>query len=602
MYTALLKTLEDLRQRTARFRRVSLHLHSPDSKDWASLGGDATKNNRQVFLADDGAARFLKELQPNWDLVAVTDHMKCGYACRLSEATSSKDDCIVLPGMELNFKPDAALGCIRIHLLVVFPEKATKEDFAKILPSSIPCDDRRTGQEDIEGISLKEFVKKVHEHKGICIAAHVESNQGIRKRFRQTAVETLKLFSDADENDIEKANDVPESLRSYLVESGIDAVEIHSVAKSCHYRWTSQYNGKSFWIPTVLTHDAHCIEDFGKTDRTTHIKMTHRSLQGLKDALAFPDTRIRFPDNLPKAPNPRLLGIQIKGSDTSFFEDVTIAFAENLNCLIGVRGSGKSTAVEALRYAFGYNRTLNEVGKSLETSVREMQAANLTGSVIRVIYRMTSGEERILQATFDSKENYSTKVYSASGDFVDIPDVEASGDFPLRLYGWSEVETLGRSPARQRDLLDRLVPEIVPALKRRQQARTDLLSNRTIIQKHIQDLRTAYQANDGAIRRFNEYKSDFDKQNTADVKTLFSSLDLVNAKKSLLKQLQANATAILEELHRHNSTTLQADVTELLEAGSQELRDWWHGEESRRLNSLQPNRMSRNTSSKQLTA
>ncbi len=201
MYTELLKLLDDLKKRTARFRRVSLHLHSPDSKDWATLGGDITRNSREAFFADGGAASFLKELQPHLDLVAVTDHMKCGYACKLSEATSAKDDCIVLPGMEINFKPDAALGAIRIHLVVIFPEKSTKEDFAKILPPSIPCDDKRTGQEEVEGIALKDFVKQVHDHKGICIAAHVENSQGIRKRFRQTAMETLKMFSDADEKD-----------------------------------------------------------------------------------------------------------------------------------------------------------------------------------------------------------------------------------------------------------------------------------------------------------------------------------------------------------------------------------------------------------------
>ena len=583
MYTSLLKTLEGLRQRTACFRRVSLHLHSPDSKDWATFGCDKAKNSREAFFAVDGKSLFLNELRPHFDLVAITDHMKCGYACSLSEDTFGKDACIVLPGMEINFKPDAALGGIRIHLIVIFPENSTKEDFSKVLPSSIPCDDKRTGQEDVVGITLKDFIKKIHDHKGICIAAHVESNQGIRKRFRQTAVETLKLFSDADEKDLEKDNDVSDSLRNYLIESGLDALEIHSADKSCHYRWATQYNGKPFWIPTLLTHDAHCVEDFAKPDHVTHIKMTERSLQGLKDALSFPDTRIRFPNNLPEAPNPRLLGIQIKGNGESFFEDLTVAFAENLNCLIGVRGSGKSTVVEALRYTFGYNRTLGEVGKSLETSIKEMQAANLAGSVIRVVYRTISGVERILQSTYDGKEVYSTKVYSASGEFVDIPDVEASGDFPLRLYGWSEVETLGRSAARQRDLLDRLIPEIVPVIKRRQELRNDLRANRSLIQRQIQEVKTAYQANDRAIRRYNEYKADFDKQNTLEVKDIFSSLDLANAKKALLKQLKVNGDALIKELEKHFEATLLSDVHELLAAGSQELRDWWHGEESKKL-------------------
>jgi energy-coupling factor transporter ATP-binding protein EcfA2/DNA-directed RNA polymerase subunit F len=583
MYEALLTELEALRRRTARFRRVTLHLHSPDSKDWAR-GGDKEANSRDKFFEEGGASLFLSELRPHFDLVGVTDHMKCGYGCKLSQAAASDNECIVLPGMEVNFRPDAALGSIRIHLIVVLPEGATKEHFAKILPPSIPSDAQRTGNEDVEGVDIREFTRSVRDLDGICIAAHVESEQGIRKRFRQTAVETLKLFSDGDEADLEKDNAVSESLREYLIESGIDAVEIHSADKSCHYRWESKKNNKTFWMPTLLTSDAHCVEDFARKDRVTHIKMTHRTIQGLKDALSFPETRIRFPDNLPAAPNPRLLGIQIKGNDESFFEDTTIAFAENLNCLIGVRGSGKSTVVEALRYAFGYNRTLSEVGKSLEGGIRAMQQANLPGCTVRVVYRTTGEHVRILQATYDPKEDYSAKVYSSSGDFIDVPNVEKSGDYPLRLYGWSEIETLGREPSKQRDLLDKLVPEIAPAIERKNDIRAQLRTNRTVIQQNIQEVKNAYGANDGAIRRFREYKADFDKQNTSDVKSIFSALDVVNEKKALLTHLKTNAQSVAGELQEMGTLSVQSDLKDMLKAGSQELRDWWYGEESKRLN------------------
>lgn len=583
MYEKLLSDLDTLRQQTARFRRVTLHLHSPDSKDWAR-NGDKELNCKDKFFTDNGVVLFLNELRPHFDMVGVTDHMKCGYACKLSRATAGADDCIVLPGMEVNFKPDAALGAIRIHLVVILPQNSTKEDFAKIFPASIPSDDQRTGNEDVEGVDIREFTKRVHDLDGICIAAHVESDQGIRRRFRQTAVETLKLFSDEDGTDIEKQNDVQGNLKEYLIQSGIDAVEIHTADKSCHYRWQTTGSGQPFWIPTLLTSDAHCVEDFARENRVTHIKMTERSIKGLKDAMDFPETRIRFPENLPVAPNPRLLGIQIKGTDDSFFEDVTVAFAENLNCLIGVRGSGKSTLVEALRYAFGYNRTLGEIGKSLEVSIREMQQANLAGCNIRIVYQTTDEQIRVLQTTFDSKEDYSTKVYTSDGDFIDVPDVEKSGDFPLRLYGWSEIETLGREPSKQRDLLDRLIPEIAPAIQRREDVRSQLRTNRAVIQQHLHEVQNAYVSNDGVIRRFREYKADFDKQNTPDVKTIFSALDVANEKRTLLKQLKTNAESVIEELKELGALSVQSDLEEMLEAGSQQLRDWWHGEGSKRLN------------------
>jgi ABC-type cobalamin/Fe3+-siderophores transport system ATPase subunit len=584
MYTGLLTQLEALRQRTARFRRVTLHLHSPDSHDWAKCVGDKAKNDRVKFIDSSGAELFLKELQPHFDLVSITDHMKCGYACQLSSTSSKYRDCVVLPGMEVNFRPDAALGIIRIHLIVILPENSTKESFAKLFHSqSFPPDDNCTGQEEVVGMTLKEFVKEVENQKGICIAAHVDNKQGIRCRFRQTAVETIKMFSEGNGAELEKEHDIADSLREFIFGSGVHAVEIHTLATADHYRWISNIDNKEKWIPTILTSDAHCIEDFTKLDRVTHIKMTDLSIQGLKDALSFPETRIRFPKNLPELPNPRLLGIQISGNQDSFFEDVTVAFAENLNCLIGVRGSGKSTVVEALRYAFGYNNTLSEL-KSLESSIREMQIANLSGSTIKVVYRTKSGEERILQATYDKKEDYTTKVYSNTGEFIDVPNVEASGDYPLRLYGWSEIETLGRDPSRQRDLLDRLIPDIFPIIKRRLSIRDELHSNRSVINRCIEDVKTAFVANDNQIRRYNEYKTDFEKLNTNDVKTIFSALDIANQKNKLLKLLKSNAESLVTELGKIGTVSLKSDLNELLESGTQELRDWWHVVESKRLN------------------
>ena len=35
-----------------------------------------------------------------------------------------------------------------------------------------------------------------------------------------------------------------------------------------------------------------------------------------------------------------------------FFDEFVIEFAEGLNCIIGARGTGKTTALEALRLAF----------------------------------------------------------------------------------------------------------------------------------------------------------------------------------------------------------------------------------------------------------
>ena len=94
--------------------------------------------------------------------------------------------------------------------------------------------------------------------------------------------------------------------------------------------------------------------------------MAEPSFDALCEALKFPDLRVRFTTGLPTAKPPRLLGLRIvghKGTDNTFFDDTVLGFSDNLTCLIGPRGCGKSAMIDGLRYLMGYNRTLNQIPK-----------------------------------------------------------------------------------------------------------------------------------------------------------------------------------------------------------------------------------------------
>ena len=586
MYRGLIEEINNLKQRTARFRKVALHIHSIDSYDWArGITCDKQSNSRDLLKSEDGKNRFIQKLESNFDLCAITDHMKCGYSTALSMGALQNEKVVVLPGMEVNFKPEAALGNIRIHLLVILEAGASNEDFARLFEgqTEIPNDQDRRGNEEIKDISLNEFIERVHNNGGICIAAHVDSEKGIRCRFRQTARETLRLFSSESLEQQEQENNIGENLKEYLFNSHIDAIEIHNSSSTPHYCWISEINGQKKWIPTVLTFDAHCIEHFNRPDRISYLKMTNLNLNGLKDSLKFPDTRIRFPSNLPDPPCPTLMGIRISGDESSFFENLTVTFAENLNCIIGVRGSGKSTLVEALRYVFGYNRSLGDIGV-LAKPIKELQNANLCGCLIQIAYLQSNGDIRILSSTFDGKSDYTTKVYTQEGDFCEVADVESCGEYPLRLFGWSEIETLGRDHRRQRELLDRLMPELNPKLEQRNELRKELKRNRNLIDKAITELKLAYEQNDNEITRYTEFKTDFNNLNTEDVKTLFAELDLEKEKRAVLVQVYENANHIKDDLTSSDRKWLYSDLNEILDKGSDDLRNWWLGEESKELN------------------
>lgn len=577
-YHDLLTTLDSLRKRTARFRRVALHLHSPDSHDW-NRTGDKALNDRERLRAVGGETEFINALKHHFDLVVVTDHMKCSYASRVSNATRCEPDFLVLPGMEVNIHAEAAISCSRLHVLAVLPEGATAEGFSRLFAglNGIPDDASRTGNEEVSGLRLAEWISRVHAENGLCVAAHVNSQQGIRHHFRQTGADIIRLLTIDPNTRNEQEKDLSDELKEYLLGVRFDAIEIAKAADKRHYRWTSTVKGHEVAIPVTMQLDAHCIEDFARPDRVTWIKMTTLSLKGLRDALKFPETRIRFASDLPTPPSPRLLGLEIVGDSVSLFEKERIAFAENLNCLIGPRGSGKSTIVEALRFVFGYNRTLRELDATnkLSERIREMQKANLSGCLIRVVYQTQAGDKRVLEATYDHQEDYATNVFGTDGEQLPVADVEKSGDYPLRLFGWSEIETLGRDTSRQRDLLDRLVPELPTAKQERDALREQLRANRKDVEKIANELKVLFARQNGLIRRYSEHKAAFEKLNTDEVKKHFADLDLAQMKGQVLQLIQKNVDSFATKVQELDIAALREGLDDILTPAPQTLRDWW---------------------------
>jgi ABC-type cobalamin/Fe3+-siderophores transport system ATPase subunit len=578
MYADFLEELRKLRLRTARFRRVALHVHSPDSHDWAKCECDKIANERSQFCEDEsGLDRFIAKLDPHFDCVAVSDHMKCGLAADLAARTLGSDDLLILPGMEVNLQLEPILNGSRIHVLAIFPEGTDTHHISQLFEgmSDIPADDaKRTGNEVVTGKSLKEWTKRVRDNDGVSIAAHIENSLGVRHCFRQGARDVLRLIRDEEPREIEQDEGIPDSLRNYLFEAQFDAIEIHRAADAKHYRWLFDPDERFPPIATILTSDPHCIEQFSRPDRTTHIKMTKLGLRGLQDAFRFPDTRIRFPDDLPSPTAPRILGIRIRGEGEAFFEDLNVALAENLTCVIGVRGSGKSTLVEALRYTFGYNRTLGKLGK-LADSIRELQNTNLRDSRIEVVYLTRSGDTRILEATFDQKMEYVTQVFSDDGTKIPVTNLETCGDYPLRLFGWSEIETLGRELDKQRDLLDLLVPDLRPLLSKRDELRAKLVENRAEVEKCAAEAKATYDRDNRKIERFKEYEADYEKYNTVEVRELCSALDLVDAKQSILTRLSEHVDKAEKSLSEKPSLSFTPDLPDLLGGGGEKLQSWW---------------------------
>ena len=569
-YSSELSKIEKSRQRIAQFYKVAFHCHSPQSHDWGRNKGDSSLNNKDNYLPINKESDFYNLIKDKsgCDVVIVTDHMKCDYAARLANYSLKQIGLVVLPGMEVSVRTTPVLGDVRIHILVIMPPGSNPETFAALFRGGVSIENERTGKEEINIEDFSGWVNEIHDLKGLCIAAHIESNNGVRSEFRQKAKNIIALQTFDPETRKEKEVEIDGSLTKFLFDFGFDAIEIQKKAHKEFYRWY-EIGGQKRNIATIMGYDAHCIEDYAKNHRATMVKMTKKSIYGLKDALRFPETRIRFFDEIMSPPSPSIIGLSISGSEKSFFEDVTVAFSENLNCIIGPRGSGKSTLLEVFRFVFGYNRTLKELDQANKLSPRiiDLQQATLQGTLLRIYYKLSNGEIRVLEATYDPKQDYITKVYDLEGNFIPVDDVERSGEYPLRLYGWSEIETLGRDTPRQRLLLDRMIPGIAEPLEARQQIFIKLESNRHEIKVEIAKLNNILKKDDGLICQYKEFQEDFNKINKDDVKKHFEAIDFATLKKAIYEKLSDNNTKLKNKIVEIEPVNIRSGLEKILENG-----------------------------------
>jgi energy-coupling factor transporter ATP-binding protein EcfA2 len=116
--------------------------------------------------------------------------------------------------------------------------------------------------------------------------------------------------------------------------------------------------GEGYSLPKVMASDAHTLSALGKNaagDRKlTRFKMETLSFAALQ--LAFQDAaaRVRIEEAVP-TDVPRFVGIRVSGG---FLDKQVVRFNKNLNCIIGGRGTGKSTLLESTRVGAG-----NQIGR-----------------------------------------------------------------------------------------------------------------------------------------------------------------------------------------------------------------------------------------------
>ena len=239
--------------------------------------------------------------------------------------------------------------------------------------------------------------------------------------------------------------------------------------------------------------DARRLEGVG--ENYSWIKGEKPCFETLKNALLDPEDRIRLKDEPPedqrfwsqqqpwryqppRNPTSHLEKLQIKNTSSGFLRGLSLPFHPGLNCLIGGRGTGKSSVIELIRYLWDYSPLIDDLKGFEEVFLPTTGYASLDVIRFGSVYRISR----------DGQNKSVVERNETSGNWVQVEDVVPDDILPLRIYGQKEILHTSRDIQSQLELLDRLVGSELDELKREQiTLKDELKKNRRAISSDYND-------------------------------------------------------------------------------------------------------------------
>lgn len=375
------------------------------------------------------------------EVIGITDHYRVRSSQSLRQAAQDAG-IIVFPGFE-------AVSKDGVHLLCLFDPEKDERSLERILGYCGIHEDESaslTGKYD-----AIEFLKESHGNWGsICIAAHVASEGGLLHRLsgqpRINAWTSLHLLSCALPGPV---SDAPDSVRPIIQNKNPD-----------YYRDRP--------LAVINAQDVSSPEDLEKPGASCWIKMSNVTLEGLRQAFLDPVSRIRLASDPAPEEHTEFIAMNWQGG---FLDGAAIHLNENLNVLIGGRGTGKSTIVESIRYVLGMEPLGEEADKSHNGIIRQVLRS---GTKISMLVRSYHPDKRhhLVERTIPNPPVVKDEV----GNVLNLTPADVVPQ--TEIYGQHEISELTKSRDKLTRLLGRFVERDTDIAKRKSSVRRQLERSR----------------------------------------------------------------------------------------------------------------------------
>lgn len=373
------------------FWAIDLHVHTPASNDV-----DAAR-----YIAATPEDLVQAALDAGLDAIAVTDHNTASWCDDVSNAAAGTE-LVVLPGVELSTSEG--------HLLAVW-EEGTPATTINDLLVSVGFGTADHGNLDIAADrGFQECAAAITKSGGIAIAAHADGPKGL---LRIPVADTVRRALNSGHI---AAVELRDPKNSDQVESKLDAGRIVGITRGS---------------------DAHSASDLGA--RHTWIKAGRPDLVGLTHALGDPGLRVRL-EGPPTIAHAYIESVEVTGG---FLDGKRLDFCPDLNCLLGGTGTGKSLALELVRFALDQQADASAFPAIRDEVDRRLYGAFGVNSTVTVEVVDAGGSRSTVRRVFDGGDSPAPEVVKG-----------AMASLPIRAFSQSEIIEYARAPVGRMALVD----------------------------------------------------------------------------------------------------------------------------------------------------
>ena len=385
------------------------------------------------------------------EVIAITDHQRCNTGQSLAEAARDAG-IIVFPGAEVETKEG-------IHMLLLFEPDTHWERCSGVL-GDCGIHDQTNPPKSIK-YDIHELLREAKRWDCVCIAAHVAGEKGLLKvldnQARATAWKSEHFLACSLPG---PAGDAPENIRPIL---------LNQIADYRRNRPVAIINAKDVSSPADLAHPS----------TSCRIKMSRVSVGGLHQAFLDPESRIRL--NSDPEPERHSEFVAAAWQSGGFLDDAAIHFNENLNVLVGGRGTGKSTMIESLRYVLGLEPVGADAQKAHEGIIRNVLKSGTKVSLLVQAYQ-PSLRRYLIERTVPNPP----VVRDETGKVLELAPMDILPR--VEVYGQHEISELTKRPEKLPYLLNRFLERDDDLAARKRQLHSDLERSRGRILETQKDM------------------------------------------------------------------------------------------------------------------